>query len=268
MEKIKCIDFHTHIFPDALAPRAIESLMVSAKNVYTPCTDGTKDGLIKKMDEFGVDVSVIMPVITKQTQTVKTNEFSVAVVSDRIRAFGCIFPNPDDYKRDIDLVVSLGLPGIKIHAEYQNFTIDDPKMLKIYDYAFSKDLIIMQHAGYDPAYEPPFRSNPKMFANAVKQLGGGTMIAAHLGGHAQWDDVEEYIVGTNIYIDTSMGFDFYPTEQFLRIVKNHGSEKILFGSDSPWSNAGKEREKLLSLPLSDEEKENILHKNAERLLGL
>ena len=65
-----------------------------------------------------------------------------------------------------------------------------------------------------------------------------------------------------------MGFDFYPTEQFLRIVKAHGSQKILFGTDSPWSDSGKERKTLLSLPLSDEEKENILHKNAERLLGI
>ena len=100
----------------------------------------------------------------------------------------------------------------------------------------------------------------------MKQLGGGTMIAAHFGGQSQWDEVEEYIVGTNIYIDTSMGFDYYSEEQFMRIVKNHGSDKVLFGTDSPWSNSGKERERLLALPLPVEDKENILHKNAERLL--
>ena len=94
------------------------------------------------------------------------------------------------------------------------------------------------------------------------------MIAAHLGGQSLWNEVEEYLVGTDIYIDTSMGFSMYPTEQFLRIVKNHGSEKILFGTDSPWSDSGKEREFLTTLPLADEEKENILHRNAEKLLGI
>ena len=94
------------------------------------------------------------------------------------------------------------------------------------------------------------------------------MIAAHLGGQSMWDDVEEYIAGTDIYIDTSMGFEMYSTEQFLRILKKHGSDKILFGTDSPWSDSGKERQKLLSLPISDEEKENILHKNAEKLLRI
>ncbi len=268
MKKIECIDFHTHIFPDTLAPKAIASLTESAKNLYTPHTDGTKQGLLKSMNDAGIDISVIMPVLTKHTQTVKTNEFSAAAIGDGIRAFGGLFPTEDEYKKDIDFIVSLGLPGIKLHAEYQNFVVDEPKMLRIYDYAFSKGLIIMQHAGFDPAFKAPFRSSPKMFANVIKQLGGGTMIAAHLGGQSQWDDVENYIVGTNIYIDTSMGFERYPTDQFLRIVKNHGSDKILFGTDSPWSDGKKEHEILLSLPLSNTEKENILFRNAEKLLGL
>ena len=268
MTGIKCIDFHTHVFPDTLAPRAIAALVESGKHLYTPHTDGTKNGLIDFMDKSGIDVSVVMPVITKQSQTLKTNAFSAEITGERIKAFGAIYPHTDDYKRDIDYVVSLGLPGIKLHAEYQDFVADSPEMLKIYDYAFSKGLIILHHAGFDPAYDPPYRATPKMFANIAKQLGGGVMIAAHLGGQSLWDDVEKYIVGTDIYIDTSMGFDFYQTEQFLRIVKAHGSQKILFGTDSPWSDSGKERKTLLSLPLSDEEKENILHKNAERLLGI
>ncbi len=268
MNGIKCIDFHTHIFPDALAPKALASLVESGKHLYTPHTDGTKRGLLDFMDKSGIDVSVIMPVLTKQTQTVKSNLFAAEVSDDRIRAFGGIYPHSDDYRRDIDYVVSLGLPGIKLHAEYQDFKVDDPQMLKIYDYAFSKGLIILHHAGFDPAFDPPYRATPEMFARVMKQLGGGTMIAAHLGGQSHWDEVEKFIVGTDIYIDTSMGFEMYPTEQFLRIVKNHGSEKILFGTDSPWSDSGKEKEIFMSLSLSDDEKENILHRNAERLLGI
>jgi predicted TIM-barrel fold metal-dependent hydrolase len=63
-----------------------------------------------------------------------------------------------------------------------------------------------------------------------------------------------------------MGFDYYPTEQFLRIVKNHGVEKILFGSDSPWSSAGSEFKHLSKMPLSDEEKVKIAGGNAKNLL--
>ena len=65
-----------------------------------------------------------------------------------------------------------------------------------------------------------------------------------------------------------MGFEHYSHEQFLRIVKSHGADKILFGSDSPWSRADNEIATLRSLDLSDDEKDLILHKNAERILKI
>ena len=89
-----------------------------------------------------------------------------------------------------------------------------------------------------------------------------------LGGEKQWDEVEEYMVGKNVYLDTSMGSNYYPKEQFVRIIKNHGSDKILFGSDSPWSRADEEIAFIRGLDISEEEKENILFKNAKRLLGI
>jgi hypothetical protein len=35
------IDFHTHAFPDALAKRALETLLENIENAFTPITDGT-----------------------------------------------------------------------------------------------------------------------------------------------------------------------------------------------------------------------------------
>jgi predicted TIM-barrel fold metal-dependent hydrolase len=183
-------------------------------------------------------------------------------------SFGGIYPHTDDYKRDIDYVIGLGMKGLKFHAEYQNFIVDDDRMLKIYDYAIGKGLVILHHAGADPAFPPPFKSTPQQFARIVKAMRGGTIVAAHFGGHDQWDDVEKYLVGTGIYLDTSMGFEYYSAEQFLRIVKNHGADKILFASDYPWSSAKSEIEHLKALPLSNEEKAAILGENAKRLLGI
>ena len=221
-------------------------------------------GCLKKW----MNISVIQPVITKQHQTKKLNEWAALAGSERLISFGGIFPHTDDYKRDIDFVDSLGLKGLKFHAEYQDFTVDGRKMLKIYDYAFSKGLIIMHHAGVDIGMSPPYKSNPKQFANIVDEMRGGVLVAAHLGGLDQWDDVERYLIGKNIYFDTSMGFEFYSHEQFLRIVKAHGSPKILFGSDSPWSCAKAEVEHIKALPLTQSEQENILYKNAKRLLKI
>jgi len=260
------IDFHTHVFPDELAPKAIYNLSNNIENLFPPVSDGTVAGLIKNMDAWNIDISVIQPVVTKQSQFRKVNEWTASICSERIIGFGGIFPYTDDYKRDIDFVASLGLKGLKFHAEYQDFILDDEFMLRIYDYALSKGLIILHHAGLDPAYSPPFRSSPQQFAKIAGAIRGGIIIAAHLGGHAQWDDVEEYLAGSNIYLDTSMGFEYFPHDQFLRILKKHGPDKILFASDAPWSNAKTEIDIIKSLPIPENDKAAILGGNAERIL--
>lgn len=262
------IDFHTHIFPDALAPKALKSLKENSGHIYDSITDATRGGLIEYMNKHNIDISVVQPVITKQSQTEKSNLWAQSICSDRLISFGGIYPHTDDYKRDIDFVVSLGLKGLKFHAEYQDFILDDIKMLRIYDYALSNQLIILHHAGFDPAYKAPFRSSPQQFANIDRELKGGVIVAAHLGGQAQWDDVENYLAGTDIYLDTSMGFSHYSKDQFLRILKSHGADRILFASDSPWSDAASEVQHIESLPISDDEKNLILSGNARRILKI
>ena len=262
------IDFHTHCFADSIAERAISSLCKACGNLYKPCADGTLKGLTSNMDRFGIDISVVQPVITKQSQTKTINEWAASICSDRVISFGAVFPHTDDYKRDIDFVCSLGLKGLKFHAEYQQFTVDTPEMLKIYDYAFSKGLIVLHHAGFDPAFPPPYHTSPKQFAHIAEELKGGVLVAAHLGGQKQWDDVERYLAGTDVYMDSSMGFEYYSEEQFLRIVQKHGADKILFGSDSPWSRADREVATLKALPLKEAEKQQILCDNAKKLLKL
>ncbi|MFI3229793.1 MAG: amidohydrolase family protein [Bacillota bacterium] len=263
------IDFHTHIFPDKLAPRALGTLLHNSKDTgYTPVTDMTANGLLAYMDANNIDKSVILPVLTKASQLVTTNTWSAGLASDRFICFGGVYPHTEDYKADIDYVVSLGIKGLKFHAEYQDFYVDDPKMIKIYDYAMSKGLIVIHHAGYDPIGVAPYKSSPMRFRKVIDALQGGTFVVGHLGGQSQWDDVEKYLAGTNAYIETSMGFDHYSQAQFLRILAKHDPKKMLFGSDSPWSDAKKEIAAIKSLPISDEMKADILGLNAKRLLNI
>jgi predicted TIM-barrel fold metal-dependent hydrolase len=265
------VDIHTHAFPDEIAPRAITGLTEKIENRFWPRTDGTVAGILRSMDSCGVDLSVLQPVVTKPLHSKGTNEWSAAAQeahSGRIAAFGGVHPRSADYRRDIDYAVSLGLKGLKFHAEYQEFDVDEPAMLRIYDYALSRGLILLHHAGADPAYRPPFRSSPRQFANVAAAMRGGVIIAAHFGGHDQWDDVERYLAGTGIYLDTSMGFEYFTSEQFVRITRAHGADKVLFGTDSPWSDPAGEIASLRESALTAAEKDMILGGNAARLLGI
>ena len=106
-KSVMIIDFHTHIFPDAIASRAITSLAEEINYLYHPVTDGTKTALVKRMDEWGIDKSVIVPIVTKKSQTKTLNEWAQSIQNDRIVSFGSIFPHGDEYKQDIDFVCSL-----------------------------------------------------------------------------------------------------------------------------------------------------------------
>ena len=68
------IDFHTHAFPDHLAPRALASL---AKDIARPpLTDGTVSGLLSAMDSWGVDRAVVCNIATNPKQTANVNAFA------------------------------------------------------------------------------------------------------------------------------------------------------------------------------------------------
>ncbi len=268
------IDFHTHCFPDKVAAKAKQVLTyncVSRGHNIIPCTDMTADSLVEHMDMWGVDLSLVMPIATKPAQTEHLNAFAASLperTGGRLISFGSVHPETDDYKRDIDMIVSLGLKGLKFHPEYQGFTVDEPRMLRIYSYALDKGLIILFHAGADLGCDKPYHSDPKRFAKVLDEMRGGVIVAAHLGSHAMWDEVEEYLVGRDIYFDTSMGQEFYPRDQFERIVNDHGAERILFASDSPWSKAGEEIERIKNTALTESEKRLIFSENAKRLLGI
>ena len=55
---------------------------------------------------------------------------------------------------------------------------------------------------------------------------------------------------------------------FVRLARKHGTEKILFGSDSPWAKQEDYLQFLLSCDFTEEEKKQIAGENAAALLAL
>ena len=78
----------------------------------------------------------------------------------------------------------------------------------------------------------------------------------------------EYLAGEDIYFDTSSTLEWLPVEKANAMIRKHGVEKFLFASDFPmWDHEG-ELERFNRLDLTEEEREMIFHKNAEKLLKL
>lgn len=263
------IDFHTHIFPERIAQRTIQKLE-EVGNIKAR-TNGTLEGLKNSMKENNITISVVLPVVTKPAQFQNVNSYAAEINGkEGIISFGGIHPDMEDYKEGLEEIKRLGLPGIKLHPDYQDTYVDDPKMVRIIQGATDIGLIVLLHAGLDIGLPDPIHCPPKRIANMLDQIDNenAKIILAHMGGYDQWDDVEEYIVGKKVWIDTSYTLGMISEEQFDRIVKNHGADRTLFASDLPWGGQKETLERLLRMDFSEEEFERILSGNAKELLGI
>lgn len=266
------IDFHTHIFPDSIAQKTVDILkgkIVEGIGLnIEPHTDGTLSGLLNQMDCCGVSVSVNLPIATKPGQLDSIVGFSEKVKSNRMLSFASIHPENNNKYEMLKEIKLRGFKGIKLHPDYQGSFIDSKDNVEILKICEELELYTIIHAGVDIGYKPPYKAMPDRINNVFGYVSGKYLIIAHLGGFMAWDDVERYLVGKPAFFDTSMIAGFISDEQLKRIIINHGSDKILFGSDSPWNCPSKTEKMLDSLDLDNEQLDNIKWRNASRILRL
>ncbi|WP_302626711.1 amidohydrolase family protein [uncultured Eubacterium sp.] len=272
------IDIHTHTFPDKIADSAIahmEKDIVKGQGFEVKCARiPTLEGLSDSTKKAGIDLSVVCPVATNTRQPEKINRLSAelneSMDETKVFHFGAVHPDCENYKEIIDDIVAMELKGIKLHPDYQNTFFDDEKYIRIVDYAANKGLGIIVHAGEDVGLPDTIHCTPDMVLNLWKHIQPDKLILAHMGGWRLWDEVEEKIIGLPVYLDTAVVLNrLFPVklenEQFQRMVKNHGADKILYGTDSPWYNQMQALEDFENSGLSKDNKELILGENANKL---
>lgn len=266
------IDFHTHIFPEKIAEKTIQFLENACHcQAYTR---GTLAELQTSMKEANVDISVVLPVVTNPKQFESINRFALEVSKlPEIISFGGVHPDSENWKQEVDQIVEMGLPGIKLHPDYQKAYVDETATVRLVQYAISKGLHVVFHGGVDVGFPEPVHCTPKRTLCMLQQLerreGYGQIIIAHTGGHDLWDEVEEYLVGQDIYFDLAFNLGKISDEQLKRIITNHGPDRILFATDSPWDSQREDVEYLQRMSgLTEEEREAIFSGNAKKLLDL
>ncbi len=261
------IDFHTHCFPDALAVKAISRLS-HVSGGLTPYTDGTVAGLRRSMVEEGVNASVVLHIATNPTQQKKVNDFAASIHNGvDIFSFGSVHPDAPDALEELERIKELGLPGVKLHPDYQGFAVDDPKMKPLYRKISDLGLVTVFHAGVDYGFTPPYGCMPEQLARSLDWF-SAPVVAAHWGGIQCGEAVLRHLCGRDVYFDTSFGYGMMPKYYAEKILEQHGADRLLFGTDSPWHTASMEWRLLDSLGLSDVDREAIACGNATRLLGL
>jgi predicted TIM-barrel fold metal-dependent hydrolase len=255
-------DFHVHIFPDNIAAKATDNL---SKYYGVPmyCAGTRAEFTETALLVPQIRKSLIHSTATRPSQVYSVNSFLADIINDDLLGFGTVHPDYEDIEGEIDRIIALGLKGIKLHPDFQRFNADSQKACRIYRYAQGK-LPVLFHAG-DENFD---FSSPKRIRNVHDMFPDLTIIAAHLGGYRAWEDSKKYLVNTDVYFDTSSTMQVLRRDEVVDIIRTHGADKCLFGTDFPMHARGEETKRFFDLGLTEEENKLILWDNAMKLLGL
>lgn len=259
------IDFHTHAFPDELAGRAMK--LLEEEGGISARLDGTIRSLLASMDRCGIEKSIICNIATNASQFSSILRWSKKIRSERIIPFPSFHPFDPEFAECIRAIKGEGFLGIKFHPYYQNFSIDDERLLPIYEKISEHDLILVMHTGFDFAFPFIPIADPQKIARIVESFPSLKLVTTHLGAWKHWGDVEKYLLGKPVYMEISFALDFAGEDDAVRrIMLNHPPEYILFGTDSPWTDQRETLDLLMGLRLGAEKERLILRENALRLL--
>lgn len=267
---MKIFDIHTHIYPDAIAEKAVISL--GKFYDFVPQGNGTYADMTKWDKDFGVSGFLVFSVATNAHQVHKVNE-GLAACAKRGRedgfitvAFGGLHQDCPDMKSEIDYALSLGLKGIKIHPDIQMVDIDSEKLFPLYEEAEGRFPIYFHMGDNRPEYRYSEAARLKKVLDLFPRL---EVVAAHLGGYCAEDDAVKYLAkDPRVMYDTSSALWNMTPEKAEYLIGKYGTEKVMFGTDYPVMRPEDELERFFRLKLTDRQREDILWNNAVRFLGI
>lgn len=259
---MRFIDFHCHIYPEAIAPKAADNIR-EFYHLGDDSIDGRVQTLLERGTQAGVEQFVVLPVAVRPSRTRHINDFILGEVAKEPRFFGygTIHAGMENITGEVQYIMNQGLRGLKMHPDYQLFSIDDPRLFPVYDMIGDK-LPIIFHMG-DQRYN---YSHPAKLRKVLELFPKLRVIAAHFGGYTMYETAAELLHDKNCYFDVSSSLMFMEEGIAEKYINHHGAERFVYGSDFPMWDPVVEMERFMRLKLTDAQKEQIAHITAEELL--
>lgn len=259
------LDFHAHIYPDAIAKRASD--VIGEFYDIPMAHDGTLGALLEAGDKAGITQYVVHSVAVTWERAAKINNFiakSVAAHPDTLLGFATMHPAHPEMEKELERAMDMGLRGVKIHPDFQHFHIDDKEAYPMYEWLAGRYPLLV-HTG-DWRYDT---SRPDRMAKVLSDFPKLRVVCAHLGGWSQWKEAYRVLSGyENAWIDTSSSLYALSPEEAREIISHYNMDKVLFGTDYPMWDPGEELDRFHALGYEKNAEMRILYENGARLLGL
>ncbi len=250
----RLIDFHTHLWGDAdgLRPR------------------GGDDATLTAMaDRFGHTAFVVLPLFGGFYPSIRSVRSGNDAARDyahrepRARPFVTVWP-PAGSGAVEEAVIRLrdeGFAGVKVWIA----RADDPAMDRLVDAVAPLGRPILIHALDKTAGQLPHESRPVDVAALARRHPGATLVMAHCGGDfykgclhvAELPHVHVDISGSNC-----------ERGMVEHAVRTLGPDRVIYGTDGPGVATLPKLAQVLTADIDLDARDQILFRNAARLLGL
>ena len=259
LRAVPAIDFHSHFGPVNCDP---------ADYAPAPFENLTAENLLRSMRLANIAVSInshnfaIMP--RGGGDVLRGNEMLMESIASMKGVYGWAVVNPllpESFSQARELLKDPKILGIKVHPEEHLYPIREHGE-KIYEFAAEVGCTIITHSGEANSLPEDFC----VFANRYPTV---KTICSHLGCGYDGSYEHQLIAierntADNLYTDTSSARSVMGN-LLEYAVGRVGSEKILFGTDSGYYFSPCQRVRVDGAAISDDDKLNILCRNALRI---
>lgn len=220
----------------------------------------TKDKLIEQMKEYDIEKTFLTGASFQGNDEVVD---AFQSYPDKIVPFVWVNPALDDVEKKLDKYINNeSFAGIKMQPLFDSFVADDPIVYPVMDFARQYDVPVFIHCGH-----PPY-SLPWSIALLAEKYPDVRVTMIHMGhGHGVYIDASIKMAKrySNLYLEMSgmpMG------SKIKEAYETVGSDRIMFGIDSPFHHPTVEIQKVLTCGLDEKAQEDVFYNNAKKLLRL
>jgi len=259
-------------FSKPLIGDSFEEFRVLCSAGHELCWENTVENLGKRLDTAGVTYICLYPVLPN---TSFEEYLAASKLEGRILPFtSADYSLPiDEMVKKLERDIERGARGLKIHPVLQNISLRDDRVKAAVRVFGDRSLPVVSHCGANDYYtegedfaRTPEYGDVKYFIELVKEFPEYPLIAGHCGGlmGGEMEILSAALEGyDHVYVDTT----FRSAADIKRMVDFFGRDKVLFGTDTPFSNHKYAIEAVQDACGADADlADMILYKNAAQIL--
>ncbi len=228
----------------------------------------TPDEFVALQERAGIERTVVTSTAALFGELVYGNEWTIRQAETRPHLLVWLVLNPLRERDSLELLSRYHdhpkVVGIKLHPVLHKYPADIKATFRLLERVAPLRLPVLSH-GENESYASPAR-----LRRLAEAFPGLPIITAHFGAgtpgqtHEAIDAIQDCRTG-NLYTDMGTARAIR-TGIIAQMVRAIGAERILFGTDSPLYEPMAFPALLAAAAIGDDEREQIAHSNAERLV--